>query len=78
MSGALTFLRHCCCHRCCCCCHVTAAAALLLLLLPRQLVEELLTFWSLEDYEDTLEELEEALIVSSHQSSQQNHCEVLM
>jgi hypothetical protein len=28
-----------------------------------QLVEELLTFWSLEDYEDTLEELEEALIV---------------
>jgi hypothetical protein len=29
-----------------------------------QLVEELLTFWSLEDYEDSLEELEEALIVS--------------
>jgi hypothetical protein len=28
-----------------------------------QLVEELLTFWSLEDYEDQLEELEEALIV---------------
>lgn len=28
-----------------------------------QLVEELLTFWSLEDYESTLEELEEALIV---------------
>jgi hypothetical protein len=28
------------------------------------LVEELLTFWSLEDYESTLEELEEALIVS--------------
>ncbi|KIY92346.1 chloroplast SRP receptor [Monoraphidium neglectum] len=27
------------------------------------LVEELLTFWSLEDYETTLEELEEALIV---------------
>jgi hypothetical protein len=26
-------------------------------------VEELLTFWSLEDYEDQLEELEEALIV---------------
>ena len=31
---------------------------------PRQLVEELLTFWSLEDYETTLEELEEVLIVS--------------
>lgn len=29
------------------------------------LVEELLTFWSLEDYESTLEELEEALIVSA-------------
>lgn len=29
-----------------------------------QLVEELLAFWSLEDYETTLEELEEALIVS--------------
>jgi hypothetical protein len=29
-----------------------------------QLVEELLTFWSLEDYETTLEELEEVLIVS--------------
>lgn len=28
------------------------------------LVEELLTFWSLEDYEDTLEELEEALIAA--------------
>ncbi|KAF8056862.1 hypothetical protein HT031_006206 [Scenedesmus sp. PABB004] len=28
------------------------------------LVEELLTFWSLEDYEDTLEELEEALITA--------------
>jgi ABC-type sulfate transport system permease component len=41
----------------------------LLLLLRRQLVEELLTFWSLEDYEDTLEELEEALIVSSQHSS---------
>jgi len=33
-------------------------------LLTRQLVEELLTFWSLEDYETTLEELEEVLIVS--------------
>jgi hypothetical protein len=32
-------------------------------LLALQLVEELLTFWSLEDYEDQLEELEEALIV---------------
>jgi hypothetical protein len=30
----------------------------------QQLVEELLTFWSLEDYEQTLEELEEVLIVS--------------
>jgi hypothetical protein len=30
-----------------------------------QLVEELLTFWSLEDYETTLEELEEVLIVSA-------------
>lgn len=29
-----------------------------------QLVEELLAFWSLEDYESTLEELEEVLIVS--------------
>ena len=28
------------------------------------LVEELLTFWSLEDYENTLEELEEALITA--------------
>jgi fused signal recognition particle receptor len=28
------------------------------------LVEELITFWSLEDYEKTLEELEEGLIVS--------------
>ena len=28
------------------------------------LVDELLTFWTLEDYETTLEELEEALIVS--------------
>eukprot|EP00877_Chromochloris_zofingiensis_P008011 jgi/Chrzof1/3463/Cz12g26150.t1_FTSY[v5.2] len=28
------------------------------------LVEELLTFWSLEDYEETLEELEEALIAA--------------
>ena len=33
-----------------------------------QLVEELLTFWSLEDYEDSLEELEEALIVSERES----------
>lgn len=30
-----------------------------------QLVDELLAFWTLEDYEDTLEELEEALIVST-------------
>lgn len=29
-----------------------------------QLVDELLAFWSLEDYEESLEELEEALIVS--------------
>jgi hypothetical protein len=34
---------------------------------PAQLVEELLTFWSLEDYEDSLEELEEALIVSERE-----------
>lgn len=32
----------------------------------KQLVEELLTFWSLEDYETTLEELEEVLIVSAY------------
>lgn len=30
-----------------------------------QLVEELLNIWSLDDYEDTLEELEEVLIVSA-------------
>ncbi len=30
-----------------------------------QLVDELLAFWSLEDYETTLEELEEALIVGT-------------
>ena len=30
------------------------------------LVDELLTFWTLEDYETTLEELEEALIVSGN------------
>lgn len=29
-----------------------------------QLVEELLNIWSLDDYEQTLEELEEVLIVS--------------
>lgn len=29
-----------------------------------QVVEELFTYWSLEDADDTLEELEEALIVS--------------
>ena len=29
-----------------------------------QLVDELLAFWSLEDYETTLEELEEALITA--------------
>lgn len=34
-----------------------------------QLVEELLAFWSLEDYETTLEELEEVLIVSAVQAS---------
>lgn len=28
-----------------------------------QIVEELFTYWSLEDADDTLEELEEALIV---------------
>jgi hypothetical protein len=33
------------------------------------LVEELLTFWSLEDYESTLEDLEEALIVSSRSTT---------
>lgn len=33
------------------------------------LVDELLTFWTLEDYETTLEELEEALIVSGAASS---------
>lgn len=32
---------------------------------PAQLVDELLAFWTLEDYETTLEELEEALIVST-------------
>lgn len=30
-----------------------------------QIVDELLTYWNLEDADDTLEELEEALIVSS-------------
>lgn len=34
-----------------------------------QLVEELLAFWSLEDYENTLEELEEVLIVSGASSA---------
>lgn len=29
-----------------------------------QLVDEMLAFWKLEDYEDSLEELEEVLIVS--------------
>ena len=31
---------------------------------PLQLVDELLAFWTLEDYETTLEELEEALITA--------------
>jgi hypothetical protein len=29
-------------------------------------VEELFTYWNLDDYEDSLEELEDALIVSSN------------
>ena len=31
--------------------------------MPSQVVEELFAYWSLEDADDTLEELEEALIV---------------
>jgi hypothetical protein len=54
----------------CACAALPCADTVLLLPCPCycrycQLVEELLTFWSLEDYEDSLEELEEALIVSS-------------
>ena len=39
----------------------------------RQLVDELLAIWSLEDYEDTLEELEEVLIVSALRDTWQPH-----
>jgi hypothetical protein len=42
-----------------------------------QLVEELLTFWSLEDYEDSLEELEEALIVSDSVQGSVRKCEAV-
>lgn len=42
----------------CSCVHAPCAVC------PSQLVDELLAFWSLEDYETALEELEEALIVS--------------
>lgn len=36
------------------------------LLLICQIVDELFAYWTLEDSEDTLEQLEELLIVSTH------------
>ena len=46
-------------------CPLTQSAVLMTAYLPvfSQLVEELLAFWSLEDYEASMEELEEVLIV---------------
>ena len=48
-------------------CHTVTHVCSCMLL---QVVEELFTYWSLEDADDTLEELEEALIVSSSWSGQ--------
>ena len=38
-----------------------------------QVVEELFTYWSLEEADDTLEELEEALIVSCDYAMPSSH-----